>query len=39
MPNNSFNPRLATAGAVSLVRGTRSIVAYQAYSTRLRSRG
>ena len=38
-PNRSFNPRLATAGAVSLVRGRRSIVAYQAYSTRLRSRG
>ena len=38
-PNHSFNPRLATAGAVSLVRASSTIVAYQAYSTRLRSRG
>ena len=38
-PNPSFNPRLATAGTVSLVRASHTIVAYQAYSTRLRSRG
>ena len=38
-PNNSLNPRLATAGVVSPVRGRRSIVAYWAYATCLRSRG
>ena len=38
-PNNSLNPRLATAGSVSLVRGTRCIIAYQAYAACLRSRG
>jgi len=38
-PNNSLNPRLATAGVVSPVRASRSIVAYRAYATCLRSRG
>ena len=38
-PNNSLNPRLATAGLVSPVRASRTIVAYRAYKSRLRSRG
>lgn len=38
-PNPSLNPRRATAGGVSLVRGARSIIAYQAYAARLRARG
>jgi len=38
-PNRSLNPRRATAGSVSLVRGTRCIIAYQAYAARLRARG
>ena len=38
-PNNSLNPRRATAGSVSLVRASRTIVAYQAYAARLRARG
>ena len=38
-PNRSLNPRRATAGVVSLVRASRTIVAYQAYAARLRARG
>jgi hypothetical protein len=38
-PNPSLNPRPATAGGVSLVRGTRCIIANQAYAARLRGRG
>ena len=38
-PNPSLNPRPATAGSVSLVRGTLYIFAYQAYAACLRSRG
>jgi hypothetical protein len=38
-PNPSFNPRRATAAGVSPVRVRRSIVAYRAYTARLRARG
>jgi hypothetical protein len=38
-PNPSLNPRPATAGSVSLVRGTRCIIANQAYAACLRGRG
>ena len=38
-PNPSLNPRPATAGAVSRASASRTIVAYRAYSTRLRGRG
>ena len=38
-PNHSLNPRLATAGVVSPVRASRSIIAVRAYATCLRSRG
>ena len=38
-PNRSLNPRRAAAAVVSLVRGTRCIIAYQAYAARLRARG
>ena len=38
-PNNSLNPRLATAGTVSRAGASRTIVAVPAYSARLRSRG
>jgi len=38
-PNRSLNPRRATASVVSLVRGSRCIIAYQAYAARLRARG
>jgi hypothetical protein len=38
-PNPSLNPRPATAGAVSPVRVSSSIVAHRAYSTCLRGRG
>jgi hypothetical protein len=39
MPNPSFNPRPATAGAVSPACGVRSIIAVRAYAACLRSRG
>ena len=38
-PNNSLNPRLATAGTVSRAGASTTIVAVPAYSARLRSRG
>ena len=38
-PNNSFNPRPATAGAVSRAGASGDIVAVPAYSTCLRGRG
>ena len=38
-PNHSLNPRPATAAVVSLVRASRTIVAYQAYAVCLRGRG
>ena len=38
-PNNSLNPRLATAGTVSRAGASTTIVAVPAYSTCLRSRG
>ena len=38
-PNNSLNPRPATAGVVSPARASRSIIAVRAYATCLRGRG
>ena len=38
-PNNSLNPRLATAGLVSPVCASRTIVAARAYKSCLHSRG
>ena len=38
-PNRSLNPRLATAGGVSPVGASGTIVANRAYTTCLRSRG
>ena len=38
-PNHSFNPRPATAGAVSRAGASSTIVAVPAYSTCLRGRG
>lgn len=38
-PNQSLNPRRATASVVSLVRGTRCIIAVQAYAARRSARG
>jgi len=38
-PNNSLNPRLATAGLVSPVCASRTIVSARAYKSCLRSRG
>ena len=38
-PNRSFNPRLATAGSVSLLCGGFATLAHQAYTACLRSRG
>ncbi len=38
-PNPSFNPRRATASGVSPVHASRTIVAYRAYTARLRARG
>ena len=38
-PNPSLHPGPATAGGVSLVRSSGSIVTYQAYTARLRGPG
>ena len=38
-PNNSFNPRPATAGAVSRAGANGTIVVVPAYSTCLHGRG